>query len=144
VQNFIHVDDQSKEVALNAIVAGHNARTKYTENSATSAATASAASLNGASNCTLNMTGTLGAGAALTLPTVSAYLAVATGMIVGETRRIRIMNTSSANYAWTVTTASGWTLVGTMTVAQNAWRDFDMYYSAAGAMTLTNVGGGTV
>jgi len=52
------------------------------------------------------------------------------------------VNHSSANFAWTVTTNTGWTLNGTMTVNQSTFRDFIMTITALGATptaTLQNI-----
>jgi hypothetical protein len=43
-----------------------------------------------------------------------------------------------------VTTNTGWgTLGGTMTVGQDAWRDFAATVTSATTCTLQNIGGGT-
>lgn len=119
------------------------ALSKYTANPATSAATATVASISGAPFCVLDMTGTLGAGAALTLPTVAILVAGMTAPAIGQSWRIRIINSSSANFAWTVTTAAGWTLNGTMTIAQNTTRDFIVTLTSLTAATLQQIGTGT-
>lgn len=96
----------------------------------------------------LNLTGTLGAGAALTLPTVATLLATLTPQqaVVGSTIILRVINSSGAAFAWTVTTNTGWTLSGTMTIAQNTWRDFIVQLTNVGATptaTIQAVGTGT-
>jgi hypothetical protein len=82
----------------------------------------------------LNLTGTLGAGAALTLPTVATLLATLTPQqaVVGSTITLRILNASGGAFAWTVTTNTGWTLSGHVAIAQNTWVDY--------IIQLTNVG----
>ncbi len=57
---------------------------------------------------------------------------------------LRVINQSSGNFAWTVTTATGWTLTGTMTVAQNTFRDFMVSFTSKTAAVLTSVGTGSM
>ena len=119
---------------------------QYSTNSATSGATATVTSVASANENVLNMTGTLTGGAALTLPTAALVLAgLPGGGFVGQTFKLRVINSSSGAYTWTVTTAAGWTLTGTMTVAQNTWRDFIATVTNVGtpAITLQQVGTGT-
>lgn len=105
----------------------------YTANAATSAATLSAASVtSGGATVDVNMTGTLGAGAALTLPTVANMLQSMYSPTLATTFRLRIINSGGGAFSWTVTTNTGWTLNGTMTIAQGTWREF--------VITVTNVG----
>ena len=82
----------------------------------------------------LNLTGTLGAGAALTLPTVATILATLTPSQaqVGASICLRVINSGAGAFVWTVTTNTGWTLNGPMTVPNGGFRDF--------FATLTNVG----
>ena len=95
----------------------------------------------------LNLTGTLGAGAALTLPTVATLLSTLTPQqaVVGSTIVLRILNNSSAAFAWTVTTNTGWTLAGHVAIAQFTWVDYVIQITAVGATptaTMTSVGSG--
>lgn len=108
--------------------------TSYNAASNTTGFTATQQQIMSAQDTVLNLTGTLGAGAALTLPTVAVLIATLTPSqaVVGSSTLLRVINSSGGAFAWTVTTATGWTLNGTMTVAQNTWRDF--------ILTLTNVG----
>ena len=71
------------------------------------------------------MTGTAASPAAVTLPTVVALVAaLGTNFVAGMSWTLRILNENADADAWTLTTAAGWTLTGTMIVGQNAWRDF--------------------
>lgn len=90
----------------------------------------------------LDLTGALGAGANVQLPTAASLLSAFGG--VGFSYILRIMNHSAGAFAWTVTTNTGWTLSGTMTIAQNATRDFLVTVNASGTATLQNIGTGTV
>ena len=97
--------------------------------------TATQSQIMGAEQTYLNLSGTLGAGAALTLPTVASMIATLTPQqaVVGSSVVLRVINSSSAAFAWTVTTNTGWTLSGTsQAIAQNVWQDY--------IVTLTNVG----
>lgn len=116
----------------------------FNTNTATSGATLTAANVTGAEAIVdLAMTGTLGAGANAQLPTVANLLQSMFAPAVGSAYRLRVINRSSANFAWTVTTNTGWTLTGTMTVAQNTWRDFDVTITSLTTATLQAVGVGT-
>ena len=119
----------------------------YAANTATSGATAAAASIGGpgVAQAVLDMTGTLGAGANLTLPTAALLAAQIPQLQVGTSWRLRIINDSSANFAWTVVAGAGDTLTGTATIAQNAWRDFLVTCTAVAtpAFTFQGVGTGT-
>lgn len=122
--------------------------TAYNAVSNTTAFTASAAQVMAAQDTVLNLTGTLAAGQALTLPTVANLLAALTPAqaVVGSSVLLRVINSSGGAFAWTVTTNTGWTLGGTMTVAQNTWRDFIVTITGVGAnaaATLQAIGTGT-
>ena len=116
-----------------------------TSNTATTSATLTAANIYGSYDSVyLNLSGTLGGAANATLPTVAALAALfPNGVTAGQGYMLTIINSSSANYAWTVLTATGWTLTGTMTVAQNTTRTFIVNFTSASAATLTSVGTGT-
>jgi len=93
------------------------------------------------------MTGTLGAGAALTLDTVAIVVAAmqqiyGSGVnVAGMSWMLRIINSSSANFAWTLTTATGWgTLGGTQSVAQNTTRLFVVTITTTTSGTIQSVG----
>jgi hypothetical protein len=87
------------------------------------------------------MTGTLGAGATLTLPTVAHLVAtLGANFTAGMTWILKVVNVSSANFAWTLTTATGWgALGGTLTIGQNASRDFLMTLTSATAGTVQSI-----
>lgn len=130
--------------ALNPNLAVLNNPVDYGTNTATSAATLGVADVSGGFvENFLAMTGTLGAGAALTLPLAADLIAAIPQFRVGQSYGLRIINRSSANFAWTVTTNTGWALTGTMTIAQNTWRDFVVTFPTASTATLQAVGTGT-
>lgn len=113
----------------------------YNTNTATTGATLTAANVTGGSEeVVLNMTGTLGAGANLQMPTVAAVIAAIPNATIGSTYKLRIWNSSAANFAWTVTTNTTWTLTGTMTIAQNTARDFIVSLQSATTGTLQSLG----
>ena len=117
-----------------------------TTNTNTSAFTLAASQVDGANDISaVALTGTLGAGATVTLPTVAAAIAANSALQNGQTTILRLLNQSSANYAWTLAAGTGYTLTGTATVAQNAYRDFLITYNVtAGTATVQTIGGGTV
>lgn len=125
---------------------------QYGTNTATSATTLTAANVAGANTAAapteiyLNMTGTLGAGANAQLPTVTALLGQIPNAVNNQTYTIRIINTSSGAFSWTVTTNTGWTLNGTsFAIAQNTWREFIVTITSVGSATATlqSIGTGT-
>lgn len=134
-------DQQSLVNNLNTI--NPLANEQYNTNAATSATTATAASMAGSNDCTLNMTGTLAGAANLTTPTAAALIAQAGNAPVGSSWRVRIMNTSGGNFAWTMVGGTGVTVNGTATIAQNAWRDFQVTVGASSTITMQAIGGGT-
>lgn len=92
---------------------------------------------------TLNLTGNLGAGANAQLPTVASLVAAIPNDFPGQSFRLRIINSSNAAFNWTITTNTGWTRSGTMTIAQNTWRDFYITLTAQTTATLQSIGTGT-
>jgi hypothetical protein len=107
-------------------------------------ATLTAANVTGGSAAVdLALTGTLGAAGAATLPTVANLVKSMWAAKVGDSYRLRVINESSANFAWTMTTATGWTLTGTMSIAQNTWREFIVTLTSLTAATLQSVAVGT-
>lgn len=116
----------------------------YNTNSATSGTTLTGANISGAFNeVTLDLTGTLGGGANAQLPTVANLVAAIPNAVAGQSYKLRIINSSSGAFTWTVTTNTGWTLNGTMTIAQNTWRDFYLTLTTTSAAVLRAVGTGT-
>jgi hypothetical protein len=75
----------------------------------------------------------LSAGAAITLPTAAAMLATMTPTqgVVGSSTTLRVVN--SSGFTATMTTNTGWTLNGTMTVPLNSFRDFFVTCTGVGA-----------
>lgn len=133
------------QVVESAVDESPIAQQAYTTNTATSSATLTGANITGGSvKTSLNLTGTLAGTANATLPTVAALVTAmeAAGITpqVGSTYELEIMNTSSGDYAWTVVTATGWTLNGTMTIAQNTLRRFIVSFQSPTAATLQSLG----
>jgi hypothetical protein len=117
----------------------------YNTNSATANTTLAGANITGGTTqVSLNMTGTLAAGANATLPTVAnlvtAMIAVGINPAIGMTYELDFMNTSSANFAWTIVTNTGWSLNGTMTVAQNTFRKSYISLNSLTTAALQSVG----
>ena len=110
--------------------------------------TATQSQIMGAETTVLELTGTIGAGQALTLPTVATLLATLTPQqaVVGSTIILRIGRGATGAFNWTVTTNTGWTLNGTQTIAQSTFRDFIITITSVGASptaTCTQIGTGT-
>lgn len=86
--------------------------------------------------------GALGAPAADTLPTAAAYIAAeedAGAFPVGSSRDFTFIN-NVATHTMTVTTNTGWTLTGTMTVATATARHFKIIRTAAATCELISLG----
>ena len=117
----------------------------YNTNTATSGTTLTSANISGANQkVVLNLTGTLGGGANAQLPTVANLVAAIPNAAAGQSYELRVINSSSANFAWAITTNTGWTLNGTMiTISQNTWRDFLVTLTTTSAAVLQTVGNGT-
>jgi hypothetical protein len=96
----------------------------------------------GVAEVDLSYSGAAGAGYTLTLPTVAAMVLAMHAPAVGTSFKLRIINNGSGQTA-TVTTNTGWTLNGTLTVANNTWRDFVVTLTSLTAATLQSVGVGT-
>lgn len=102
------------------------------------------AQMAGKADNVINMTAALGGAGVLNVDTAVNIIAAMTGGgAVGSSTRLRIINSSAGAFAWTVTAAAGVTLTGTMTIAQNTFRDFVITVTAAGAVTIQQVGTGT-
>jgi len=106
----------------------------YNAASNTTGFTATQSQVMSAEFTVLELTGTIGAGQALTLPTVATLISTLTPnqAVVGSTIGLRVGRGNNGAFNWTVTTNTGWTLNGTMTIAASTFRDF--------LITLTNVG----
>jgi len=125
----------------------------YQTNSSTSASTllAGANISGGTIEQTLGLTGAITAASNAQLPTVANLLTSvdAHNVVVqtNQTYKLRIINIGgSSSGVWTVTTNTGWTLNGTMTIAVGAWRDFYVTITdpvSAITATLQSVGTGT-
>lgn len=116
----------------------------FNTNSAAAGTTLTAANITGGvATVDLQMTGALGAGANAQLPTVAAMAAALHTPTVGTSFRLRITNASSGAFAWTVTTNTGWTLTGTMTVNQSTWREFVVTLTSLTTAVLQSVATGT-
>lgn len=85
-----------------------------------------------------------GAGRADLFPTAANLLAAVPGAVVGTTFRVTIRNTADAAETITMTTNTGLTLSGTMTIAQNAQKDFLLTFTNVGTAAVTVYSMGSV
>ena len=117
----------------------------YNTNTATSGTTLTGANISGGIiEVTLAMTGTMSGDANAQLPTVANLVAAIPNAIAGMVYKLHILNESSANHTWTITTNTGWTLTGTLfTIAQNTSRDFYVTLTTLSAATLQSIGTGS-
>ena len=83
---------------------------------------------------------TNGANRADLLPTVANLIAGLGDVVVGTSFDFTIRNTSAGAETITVTTNTGWTLSGTMTIAQNNSKTFRVVITGAAAATLYSLG----
>lgn len=123
---------------------GLGAIAAYNTNTATASTTLTAANVDtGAlAETTLGMTGTLAGVANAQLPTVAALVAIQPDFAAGASYKLRIIN-PAGGFTWTVTTNTGWTLNGAMTIPTATWRDFYVTFTSATAAVLQTVGTGT-
>ena len=77
----------------------------------------------------------------LTLPLAADFLAANPGLAIGQSMRVRVINTNSGTA--TIVTNTGWTLTGTLTLATNTWREFVVTRTGAATVTAVQVGTGT-
>lgn len=117
--------------------------TQYTAVAGNTPATLTGAQAAGAADVTVNMTAVLAGAGTLNVPTAVQIVAAISGARAGMTYRLRIINSSTGAFSWTVTTASGVTLAGTMTIAQNTWRDFYVTLTSLTAVAIQSIGTGT-
>jgi hypothetical protein len=123
---------------------GTTKQAAFNANTATASTTLTAANISGGgASVDLAMTGTLTGAANATLPTVAALVAVLHSPTIGTSYRLRVINESSGNFAWTVLTATGWTLGGTMSIPQNTWREFVVTLTSLTTANLQAVATGT-
>ena len=118
----------------------------YQTSAATTGFTATGANVASATNKTyLNLTGTLGAGATVTLPSVAVVVAAmqAAGLnpLPGQTWEFELQNNSSASFSWTLAVDSGNTWGASITGTTSA-----VAKGVAGRFlfTLTSLAAGTV
>jgi hypothetical protein len=117
----------------------------YNTNNATASTTLTAAEMTGGTvDVIAAMTGSLTAAATLTTDTAANIVAAASpNMPVGVQYKLRIINESSAAFAWTLAGGTGVTITGTATIAQDTWREFIVDITSATTVTLQNIGTGT-
>ena len=75
--------------------------------------------------------------------TAAQMLADTPGAGIGYSWKFRIINTGAGTLTLTADSGATVTLSGTMTVAQNTWRDFVGTFNTATTATITEVGVGT-
>ena len=133
------------DTVFSAQAALANATTYGTQTDTTNALIP-AATLAAAADVTLNMTGALGSGQTLTMPTVAQLIAAlpeSANLGTGVQIKLRIINSGAGAFAWTLTTAATWTMNGTMTIAQNTWREFLITIQGPTTGTVQQRGTGT-
>ena len=117
--------------------------TAYNAPANTGAFTATQSQIMAAESTVLNVAALTGA-AAITLPTVATLLSTLTAQqaVVGSSITLRVMNPSGSTA--TMTTNTGWTLAGTMTIPTETFRDFFVTITsiANATMTLQDIGAG--
>lgn len=115
-------------------------RELYATDASTTNVSIAQAKVAGADDVVLDMTGALGSGQNITMPTAAQIVAAIPNAFVGQTYKLRIRNASSGAFAWTVVTNTGLTLTGTMTIAQNTYREFIVTLTSLSAVVLQSLG----
>jgi len=75
--------------------------------------------------------------------TPAQILADTPGLAIGTTYLLRIVNTGAGTFTLATDSGTGFTLVGTVTVAQNVFRDYAVTLDTGSTGTITEVGNGT-
>ena len=116
----------------------------YNTDSQTSSIVLTAADVTGAPvEVVLGLTGAITTAQNAQMPTVAALVAAIPNAVVGQTYKLRVINVGgTSSGAFTITTNTGWTLTGTMSIAINTWRDFIVTLNSLTAATLQDVGAG--
>ena len=102
------------------------------------AAVMPAANLAGADEVDFENTGTTPGN--LQFDTAANIIAAIPNAQVGQAYRLRIRNSSGSANTATITTNTGVTLTGTMTIAQNVTRDFVVTLTSLTAITVNSMG----
>lgn len=76
--------------------------------------------------------------------TPAQILADTPGLTVGQSYTLRVLNTGAGTFTLATDSGSGFTMTGTMTVAQNVWTDFVVTLSTGSTGIVQNVGKGTI
>lgn len=122
--------------------------TAVTANSSTSSTTLTAANMTATyGDVILPMSGTLAAAANAQLPTVAALVANLLGATAPTNGAFTftLANRSSGNFAWTITTNTGWTLNGaasTFVVPQYQYSTFLVQFTSQTTATITQANAG--
>lgn len=112
---------------------------KYTKNTTVGATTAAAGDLTGAAYVQAEYSAV---GAANLATRSAAQMIGDAGLLVGESYVLEITNTSGGTT--TLTAGSGVTLTGTMTMATNTTRRFNVRVTSDAALTIQSTGVGTI
>lgn len=132
------------EIESSAAVAIPAVQQQYAAVAGNTPATLTGAQMAGANSVNVEMTAALAGAGTLNSATAAQIVAATPNAIVGQSYKLRIINTSSGNFAWTLTTATGITLTGTMSIAQNTYRDFIVTLTSLTAVSIRNVGSGAI
>jgi hypothetical protein len=76
--------------------------------------------------------------------TPAQILADTPGLTVGQSYTLRVLNTGAGTFTLATDSGTGFTMTGTMTVAQNVWTDFIVTLSTGSTGIVQNVGKGTI
>lgn len=101
-------------------------------------ATMTGAQVAGSRTCVFDNTGTTPGN--LQMPTAAAIVAAISGAQAGLSYILKIRNSSGSANTATITTNTGITLTGTMTIAQNVTREFVVTLVSLTAVTVQSVG----
>jgi hypothetical protein len=133
------------DLKANAVIAGQ----VYNTDSQTATIVLTGADISGAAiEVDLGLTGAITTAQNAQVPTLASLLTVLPSELPGQTWKLRVINVGgTSSGAFTVTTNTGWTLTGTMSIAINTWRDFIVKLSGSNgivtAATLQSVGTGS-
>lgn len=117
----------------------------YSTNSSTASPTSlvEADIFGGSAEHTLSMTGAITVASNAQLPTATAMYAAMSNPVVGQTWKLRIMNSGGVGAGiWTVINAtdSSWTVNGTASILAKEWKDFYVTLTSPTTATIQTVG----
>jgi hypothetical protein len=113
---------------------------KYSAVAGNTPATLTGAQMAGASLVDIDMTAVLAGAGTLNTASAAAIVAAIPSPFVGQTYLLKVANTSSGAFAWTLTAGAGVTVTGTATINQATFREFLVTLTSLTAVAIQATG----